>query len=341
MQDKKQKLWTVVAVAAAVLTIAVLFQVNDSLSADSLHDMLAGADKFWLASAVVCMMGYIVFEGEAVICILRHLGYKRTHRQGFLYGAADVYFSAITPSASGGQPASAFFMIADGVPGGVVTVALLINLVLYTLALVTIGTVVFVTSPDLFFHFELPGKILIIFGSCVLLALAVLFYLLLRKSTWLEAIAAKLIRFLTRIHVIRKPEKVWQKLETYVGEFRDCARMAHGQTGMILKAYLLNVLQRASQISVSAMMYLATGADRKLFRTVWGTQVFVNIGAGCVPVPGAMGVSDYLMVDGFRDLFSRDYAFHLELLSRGISFYSCVLVSACTVAAGYLHRRRK
>ena len=52
-----------------------------------------------------------LFEGEALREIVFHMGYPTKHKDAFVYSAADIYFSAITPSASGGQPASAFFMI--------------------------------------------------------------------------------------------------------------------------------------------------------------------------------------------------------------------------------------
>ncbi len=48
------------------------------------------------------------FEGEALREIVFHMGYPTKHKDAFVYSAADIYFSAITPSASGGQPASAF-----------------------------------------------------------------------------------------------------------------------------------------------------------------------------------------------------------------------------------------
>ena len=67
--------------------------------------------------ASVSMLGFIYFEGEALRVLVRHMGYPAKRSHGFVYSAADVYFSAITPSASGGQPASAYFMLKDGIAG--------------------------------------------------------------------------------------------------------------------------------------------------------------------------------------------------------------------------------
>ena len=48
-----------------------------------------------------------------------------------------------------------------------------------------------------------------------------------------------------------------------------------------------------------------------------------------------MGVSDYLLLDGLRDMMSNDMAVKLELLSRSLSFYSCVIISGIIVVVGY------
>ena len=76
------------------------------------------------------------------------MGYPAKRSHGFVYSAADVYFSAITPSASGGQPASAYFMLKDGIAGTAVMAALLLNLIMYTLAILTIGLVDILIFPE-------------------------------------------------------------------------------------------------------------------------------------------------------------------------------------------------
>ena len=58
------------------------------------------------------------------------------------------------------------------------------------------------------------------------------------------------------------------------------------------------------------------------------------------PMGCAMGIADYLMVDGFSGIMSREVAFELEMLSRGLTFYICVSISGVITLIGYLIRRR-
>ena len=43
-----------------------------------------------------------------------------------------------------------------------------------------------------------------------------------------------------------------------------------------------------------------------------------------MPIPGAVGAADYLFIDGFGSLVKDSIS--IELLSRGISFYCCIII---------------
>ena len=43
-----------------------------------------------------------------------------------------------------------------------------------------------------------------------------------------------------------------------------------------------------------------------------------------VPIPGAVGAADYLFIDGFGGILKDPVS--IELLSRGISFYCCIII---------------
>ena len=135
--DRKKIFWAIASVFIAILSIWTVVSQSKHFSFEILMSFIRNANKGWLFMSFVCTFGFIWFEGFALVRMARHFGYKTSAIDGTVYGGADVYFSAITPSASGGQPASAYFMIRDGIPGYAATVALLINLVMYTLSLFT------------------------------------------------------------------------------------------------------------------------------------------------------------------------------------------------------------
>ena len=341
MGKKKNELWSAVALVLAALSIwAVISQTKNY----SINDFLAyyrRADRFWVILAVLCMICYIVFEGLALLSVIKAFGYKRSVNKGIVYSAADIYFSAITPSATGGQPASAFFMMADGVPAAVSAVALLLNLVMYTASIMTIGIIAVIIRPQLFINFTPFALFLIILGYVILGVLITFIILLIKKENWVHAIGAFLLKIFGKIKLIRNPERFEKRLDRITNEYRDCAEMIDGHRGMLVKCFMFNFLQRALQICVSAMIFMAGGGQFSKAVDVWATHAFSVIGSTCIPVPGAIGVFDFLMIDGVKDLMSESEATSLELTSRGISFYICVLVCIVIVAVGYFVINRR
>ena len=76
-------------------------------------------------------------------------------------------------------------------------------------------------------------------------------------------------------------------------------------------------MQRVSQLLVSFMIFMAVGEGVNKAVDVSVIQCFVAMGSNCVPIPGAMGVADYIMIDGFKQLVGSNAA-NMELLCRGI-----------------------
>ena len=105
---------------------------------------------------------------------------------------------------------------------------------------------------------------------------------------------------------------------------------------MLAKAYGLNLLQRFSQLLVTLAAFSAIGGSKSLFPKLFAIQVYVVLGSNSIPVPGAMGVADYLMINGYLELMNKEQAYQLEIISRGLSFYACMILSLITVGVGYI-----
>ncbi len=339
--DKKKIVWGVISLAIAILTIWTIVGQSKYFSFQLLLETFKGCNILYLIGAFVCMFGFIWFEGYALVRIGKHLGYGDTLKRGTLYGAADIFFSAITPSATGGQPASAFFMIKDKMPGTATTAALIINLVMYTLALLTIGLVCLPLRYTIFKGFSVPSKTIIIVGFFLLVALAIIFYMLLKKGEILSRICKALITVLEKIHIIRNGEKKRNKIDSITEDYQDCANMIFGKGRMLVEIFLLNLLQRLSQLGVSFMVFLSIGQSFKEALDISVIQCFVAIGSNCVPIPGAMGIADYLMIDGFSSIIGPAAGGSMEMVCRGITFYGCVLISGIIILVNILRRKGK
>ena len=132
-----------------------------------------------------------------------------------------------------------------------------------------------------------------------------------------------------------------KKLEKIESDYANCSELISGRTDIMVKAFIYNVLQRASQIIVPAWVFTALGGKLNMAGLLFSKQCLITIGYNYVPIPGALGIADYLMIDGFSGIMAKDAAFELDMISRGMSFYICVTISGIITLIGYLKRRIK
>ena len=179
MAKKKKWIWPLVSLLLAVLSVSAVLSQLGEMPLRQFWETVREADSRWLTAAAVCGALFLILEGEAIRCILRGAGYPVRFASGLLYSASDIYFSAITPSATGGQPASALFMHRGGIPAGVVPAALLVNLLMYTLSIVLLGLAASVFDFRLIYGFSAVSKLLIMIGFGGVRGLAPVFFFLL------------------------------------------------------------------------------------------------------------------------------------------------------------------
>lgn len=337
MDKKKNLFWTLATVIIAVVSIWSVISQAHHFSLENFWDFITNSDPVWMCLAVFWMFFYIYMEGHALFIVLKAFGYRRSIIQCTTYSAADIYFSAITPSASGGQPASAFFMMLDGMPAAVVTIALFVNLAMYTISIILVGALALIIRPAIFINFNGFSKFIIIIGYIILTCLAVGFILLIKYEQILKKICIGAIHLLNKLHFLRRVEFWENKLEEIITDYRKCANMLEGQKKRVLAAFCCNFLQRFVQICIPATVVLSMGRSFDNAVSVWVTQAFVTIGSNCVPIPGGQGISDYLLLDGLGVMMGNDVAINLDLLSRSISFYGCMLISIIIVGIAYAY----
>ena len=339
--DKHKKIsWALLSALIAALTVWAVSRQWKGFSLRAMAQALSGAKPGWMLLAVAAMLGFIYFEGCAVRSACVALRYPTTRRRGFAYAAADIYFSAITPSASGGQPACVLMMRSFGVPGSVAAAVLMLTLTMYALSILVVGLLVLILAPSLFLRFSPLARVLIAAGTVIQIGLLAVFLLLMCSEGLFKRLCLGLLDLLAKLRLLRDPERKKERLAQTMDEYHRRAALLTGHRPLLLRSFLYNLLQRLSAISVSMFVFLALGGEARTAPWIFAVQSCVVLGSNCVPIPGAMGVADYLMLDGFGAFLSPDRVVILELVSRSLSFYSCVLLCGLVVLFVTLRKRK-
>ena len=143
------------------------------------------------------------------------------------------------------------------------------------------------------------------------------------------------------LDLVQDYEKAKERLETTIENYNKCVVTVAGKKRLLAKTYLLNLAQRTAQILVTVFCHLAMKGNLDDALRVFAVQTYVVMGSNFIPIPGAVGISEFLMYYGHTAQLGEEAAYSLAILSRGISFYTCIAISIIAVAIGYISIRVK
>ncbi len=313
------------------ITMTVVFVSQDI----NLHDIgafLYDCNPWYIVGAFGGLLGFIIFEAVSLHIIAHTLGHKSKFASSVAYSTSDLYYSSITPSASGGQPATAYYMMRDGMSGGAAGFSVLFNIIAYTVATVLVGLFGVAVCPNMFGQIgHWFAKTLIILGFVIQLLLLALLLLCLFRARVIMRIGGWGISLLTKMHIIKKPDKWRGKLETVVTKYRSCRKIIKKHPMLFVNALLFNIAQRVSQTLIPCFVIMASPRSAEFsvnFLELFCMQAYVLIGYNSIPLPGGTGAYEYLYPNVFG-IGGYDMKFILSamMVSRAISYYICMIVT--------------
>ncbi len=323
--QKKQLLNVLFVVLLAVLTIVLVIQTNKDLKIESVGAFFAECNPWFLVCAFLCMLAFMFFEGLALHLILKRFGHKPRLRASLAYSASDIYYSNITPSATGGQPASAFYMIRDGISGGASCFALVFNLVCYTAAILIVGAVALITHFSAFLQFSVGVKVLIIVGLIMQISLLIFFISCMIFHGAVLRVGNFFIHLLAKMKIVKREERWRDKMTGVIEKYRDSYEHIKTNKLLMLEVLICNVIQRAALILVTVFV-CAAATDCNAFE-VFCLQAMVVLGYNCMPLPGGSGAFEFLYLNIYEHAFpSSDFILISMLASRAIAYYGSMIV---------------
>ena len=136
MKDRKKIFEAVFFITVTVLALSVLFRGQNW---SDLLLLIRKSNPVCLLSAVFLGLLFVCLEGYMIWRLLRLSGNDATLPGCIRYSFIGYFYSGITPSATGGQPAQLYEMCKDGNNASDSTVVLMVVALFYKLVLVVIG----------------------------------------------------------------------------------------------------------------------------------------------------------------------------------------------------------
>lgn len=334
MKKSKYTLSSLLFLALLIVTFSIIFYhfpLQDLLST------VLGLNGWYLLLGLVLILLYVAFEGQSMRIILKSFGTVIRPIRSFVYAATDLYYCAITPSASGGQPAMLYYMSKDNVHLAQSGMATLFNLVAYKIVLLTAGTATLIYKAAwITEHGGWVWWALIAFGFTVTLTLMLLCLASMFSPTLVLNLGTKGLRLLGRMRLVKRPEERVAALETQIAEYHEAAKIIRNGGLLFWKVLLCNLLQRLCMFSVTYCVYLSFGLSGMSYIDLLAVQVICALSVDTLPFPGGVGAAEAMTMALYGGIYPEALQTPAMLLTRGINFYFCVVVCAVTTFINHL-----
>lgn len=331
---KWKKILNAVFVAAIfVITMITVFQGENF---KEVLNFLTTAELEFVLPSIGLVILFILGESVVICYLFRTLGIKTGFFRCCLYSFIGFFYSCVTPSASGGQPMQVFAMKKDKIPVASSTVVLAIVTITYKLVLVISGLLVLIIRPESIMKYLEPVETIMYVGLALnVVCIAILLNLVFYPKT-VRSCAEWGVSLWNRIRPSGHPEKQRARVEALLGQYTGTAEYFKTHKHVIVHVLIITFLQRYLLFFITWLTYCAFELSREGMPVIVMLQAMISVASDMLPLPGGMGASENLFMVIFEPVFGEDLVLPAMVISRGISYYSQMIISGIMTLAATL-----
>lgn len=337
LQNKKSQLLGI-GFMIILMVIAISYVLKDE-SISNVINTINTVKPIYIIIGIILMLAYISCEGVNIWIILRALNKKATLKDCLGFGFVGFYFSSITPSSSGGQPAQVYFMKRKGISIMSSSLCLMIILFAHQVVIVAYAVLALFLKPNFTISHKAGFHILIAFGIISNAAIIVGILLLIFYPRIVLKIINAFGKLLYRIDIIKNKEKMKNKIASSMEEYSAGARYMKENPRVIVIVTLVTVLQVTFMFLIPYVIYVAFGLKKFGPLDLVLTQAILNIAVSSLPLPGSVGASESIFVDIFKTFFGKLVVPGM-LLTRVANFYAVLIISGIVSLKVYLEKKK-
>jgi len=335
----KKHLMTIIGTVISLGMVA-FFCIENGI--ENLITTFARLDPLWLLAAMVCMFLYWVFEAAAMHVLVRHIYPERSFWRTLRIAMVGQLYNAITPFASGGQPMQIYEMtVNDHMSTGSAT-----SIVTRKSLVFQLGIVVFAVASLTFaynwFSSNINGFVLLTAVGLTLNILYLFALMILSRSKRLtRAITGFFVKLLSKLRLLKDPQKAYDKVENQLTMFHESGRLFATAHSVTTISSLFTLLQLFFYFLIPYCVYRCFGLIGAPVMLMVAAGAYVYMVSCFMPLPGGSGAAESSFYMLFLLFFSNTVIAPAMLLWRTITYYSCLIVGAISMASQGSEKKKK
>ena len=326
---KKYRINIILLVVVSFLV--VIFSLKDNFT--EALDYLLHVKLFWILIACLFMGLNIIFQSLSQFRFLKEIKEDYKFSSCLKLMVIAMFFNAITPFSSGGQPFEMYLLNKEGIKVSDSANALLQNFITYQFALIFIGTIAIVLNkiigifPDgnLLKNVVLIGYLI----NVVVMSLIIFFS---RAKNANQKLFSKIFNFIFHFKFIKNREEKRIKCEKALDDFYNSTAIMRNNFKNTILSFLYNLCSLICLYLIPLFVFYALNEYNSInvIKSLVLSGYTFLIGS-FVPIPGAAGGLEYGYMDFFGVFVSGGILSASMLVWRLITYYLGMLIGGITL----------
>ncbi len=323
---KKPNLERLLSVLFLLLTLGVVLYIGFSGNdMEALGNALRRLSPAFLALCFLSWALYVLFDGLAIYHFLRMQGQSIRLTQSLHAAMTGIYYSNITPGATGGQPMEMYRLHKCGVSVGVSGSAMAVKFVVFQVVLLLSGAVLWSTHAGFVDAHTQGAKWFIVLGYLVNFMSIGMVALMAINSHAMRWVIERCIRIGVKLRICKNPDASRQRWENHCQSFLGSVQLVIRHPKDVLIQCLIAFGQLMSLMLTIIAIYYAFGLHGIRPDELITLGVLLYIGASYTPLPGASGAQEGGFAVLFRGVFPDALLFVALLIWRFSTYYLSLL----------------
>lgn len=326
---KKYKINIVILISVSLLIMYFIMKDNF----DEITSNLLNTNIFYLLLALLLVIFHVVFQSFSMHLYLKELDPNYKFKDTVVLMFSALFFNAITPFSSGGQPFQVYLLNKQGIKITESTNALLQNFLSYQLALTILGTtaiiinskLVIIPTTSLLKNVVLVGFFINVFVLFLLIFLG-------KAKNINTKVFNKIFNFIFSFKFIKNREKLKEKANKKIDEFYESSNYFKHNKFILLKAVLFNILGLLTLYSIPLFIFYSIGLfdELSLLESIVCASYTYFVGS-FVPIPGGTGGLEYAFIEFFNGFTSSTLISTCMILWRFMTYYVAMILGALSL----------
>lgn len=338
---KKKKIpWGMIYIGATIVAVVLFGAFNRQFG--NVFRIMANLTPGFLTVSIFVTVVYFLFEAGIIKLLMNSQSIPMKMGSALKIGLIGLYYSYITPSATGGQPMQSAYLRRDKIPVGISTAVLIMKFFCFQCAFFLCSLVSF---------FWMYGKLaaenaaiipFIILGLIINGASIIFFPCLFIKPVMglFCRIAKWIVKKLPFLH--GREESLNHSIEKFQKDFGSYTDDFKGKWKSVVWGIVLSIPQFILQMSVIYFVFRAFGYHSINYFEVLAVQSLLQVSVSFMPMPGASGAQEIGFSAFFKNYFHSDDLYAAVMVWRFFTYYLVVIAGALLIVVDqFLYNRKK